>query len=55
MLVATVAVPAFTARLPDPRRALAWTLLLIVVCSVVYVLVVTQLYARDFVPEPFQP
>jgi hypothetical protein len=55
MLVATVAVPAFTARISRGDRALAMTLVLVLVSSLVYVFLLTQLYARDYVPEPFLP
>ena len=55
MLVATVAVPAFTARVPRAGRALLWTLLLLLACSLAYAYLVTHVYTRDFVPEPFQP
>jgi hypothetical protein len=55
MLLATIAVPAVAARLPDARRALAWTLLLLVALALVYVVLVTRVYARHYVPEPFLP
>ncbi len=55
MLAATVAVPAFAARVPDGRRALAWTLLLLLACSLAYVVLVTRFYASHYVPEPFDP
>lgn len=55
MIVATVAVPAVTARCSRGDRALAWTVLLILACSLGYVLLVTQVYTHQFVPEPFQP
>jgi hypothetical protein len=29
--------------------------LLIFACTLVYVLLMTQVYARNYVPEPFQP
>jgi hypothetical protein len=54
MLAATVAIPALTARIPDGRRALAWTLLLLVAFTLAYVAVVTRFYASHYVPEPFQ-
>lgn len=55
MLVATVAVPAFTARVPRGDRALLLTLVLLLACSLAYALLVAHVYARDFVPEPFLP
>jgi RsiW-degrading membrane proteinase PrsW (M82 family) len=55
MLIATVAVPTFTARIPQGRRALAWTLLLLLGFTLAYVLLLTRFYARLYVPEPFQP
>lgn len=55
MLVATFAVPAFTARVREPRRALAWTFLLLAAFTLAYVLAVTQIYATHFVPEPLEP
>lgn len=55
MILATVAIPAVTARIPRADRALVWTVLLVLACSLVYVLLVTQVYVRHFVPEPFQP
>jgi hypothetical protein len=54
MLAATVAIPAFTARIPDGRRALAWTVLLLVAFTLAYVAVVTGFYASHYVPEPFE-
>jgi hypothetical protein len=55
MLAATVAFPALAARVPDGRRALAWTLVLLAGFTLAYVLVVTRYYATHFVPEPFAP
>ena len=55
MLAATVAIPAFTARVPDGRRALAWTLLALLGFTLAYVLMVTRYYATHYVPEPFAP
>jgi hypothetical protein len=55
IVIATVAVPALTARIPRGDRALMWTVLLVLACSLVYVLLMTQIYARNYVPEPFQP
>lgn len=55
MLVATVAVPALTARIPDGRRALKWTLLLLVAFTFAYAFLVRGWYATYHVPEPFQP
>jgi hypothetical protein len=55
MLAATIAVPAFAARVPDGRRALAWTLLLLLAFTLGYVVLVTQFYADHYVPEPFEP
>ena len=55
MLVATVVAPTLAARIQHGRRALAWTLVLVVVCTLAYVVLVTQYYARHYVPEPFQP
>lgn len=55
MIVATVAIPALTARLPRADRALLWTVLLVLVCSLGYALLMTQVYARHYVPEPFYP
>jgi hypothetical protein len=55
MLAATVAVPAWAARMPDGRRALARMLLLLVVFTIAYAFVVTQYYATHFVPEPLAP
>ena len=55
MLVATIAVPAFCARLRDGRRALASTLLLLAGFTLAYVFLVTQYYASHFVPEPLNP
>lgn len=55
MLVATVVIPAFTARISRGDRALAMTLLLVLASSLVYVLLLTQFYARNYVPEPFLP
>lgn len=55
MLAATIAAPAVAARVPDGRRALAWTLLLLLAFTVAYVFLVSQYYANHFVPEPFDP
>lgn len=55
MLAATVAVPAITARIPDGRRALAWTLLLLVAFTIAYAVLVTQYYTVHYVPEPLEP
>lgn len=55
MLVATVAVPALAARIPDGRRALKWTLLLLVAFTFAYAFLVRGWYATHHVPEPFQP
>jgi hypothetical protein len=55
MLAATVAIPAVAARVPDGRRALAWTLLALLGFTVAYVVMVTQWYATHAVPEPFAP
>ena len=55
MLVATVAVPAVGARARHGRRALAWTLLLLVGFTLAYVFLVSQYYATHYVPEPFEP
>jgi hypothetical protein len=55
MLVATVAVPAVGARARHGRRALAWTLLLLVGFTLAYVFLVSQYYANHYVPEPFEP
>jgi predicted membrane-bound dolichyl-phosphate-mannose-protein mannosyltransferase len=55
MLVVTVGVPAVSARLRDGRRALAWTLLLLVGFTLAYVFLVTQYYATHYVPEPLHP
>jgi hypothetical protein len=55
MLVATIAVPALSARARNGRRALAWTLLLLAGVTLAYVLLVTQYYATHYVPEPLEP
>lgn len=55
MLVATIAVPAMSARARTGRRALAWTLLLLAGVTLAYVLLVTQYYAIHYVPEPLEP
>ncbi len=55
MLVATVAVPAVAARIPHGRRALKWTLLLLVAFTLAYAFLVRGWYATHAVPEPFQP
>ncbi len=55
MLAATIVAPALTARLQHGRRALAWTLVLLLGCTLAYVALVTQFYARNYAPEPFVP
>jgi hypothetical protein len=55
MLAATVALPAYAARLPGGRRALVRMLLLLVVFTVAYAFVVTQHYAIHYIPEPLDP
>jgi hypothetical protein len=55
VLIATIVVPAFTARIRRGRRALGWTLLLFLSFTLVYVVLVTQVYATHYVPEPFYP
>ncbi len=55
MLAATVAAPTLTARIQNGRRALAWTLVLLLGCTLAYVALVTQYYARHYAPEPFVP
>jgi hypothetical protein len=55
MLAATVAVPAVAARIPDGRRALGWTLLVLVAFTIAYAGLVTQYYAIHHVPEPLAP
>lgn len=55
MLVVTVAVPALTARIPDGRRGLKWTFLLLVVLTLAYAFLVRGWYATHHVPEPFAP
>jgi hypothetical protein len=55
MLLATIVVPAYAARLPSARRALGWTLLLLLALALAYVFLVTRVYTRLYVPEPFQP
>lgn len=55
MLLATIVVPACAARLPSARRALGWTLLVLLAVALAYVLLVTRVYTRLYVPEPFQP
>jgi lipopolysaccharide export LptBFGC system permease protein LptF len=51
MLVVTFAFPALAARDPRPRRGLARLLLALLVFSALYVLLVTHVYARLYVPE----
>ncbi|HEX9243401.1 MAG TPA: hypothetical protein VF875_13245 [Anaeromyxobacter sp.] len=55
MLAATVAIPAAAARIPNGRRALAWTLLGLLGFTLAYVVVVTQVYATQYVPEQLAP
>ena len=55
MLAATVAIPVAAARVPDGRRALAFTLLALLGFTLAYVLAVTGIYATHFVPEAFAP
>jgi hypothetical protein len=55
VLIATIVVPATTARIPSARRALGWTLLLFLAFTLVYVVLVTQVYTRHYAPEPFYP
>lgn len=55
ILLATVAVPALAARVPDGRRALGWTLLVLLAFTLAYVAVLTQVYTQRWVPEPFEP
>jgi hypothetical protein len=55
MIVATVALPALTARVADGRRALKWTLLSLAVFTVAYAFLVQGWYATHHVPEPFEP
>ena len=55
MLIATVAIPALTARIPDGRRALKWTFLALAAFTLAYALLVRGWYASHHVPEPFQP
>jgi formate hydrogenlyase subunit 3/multisubunit Na+/H+ antiporter MnhD subunit len=55
MLVATVALPALTARIRDGRRALKWTFLLLAAFTLAYAFAVRGWYATHHVPEPFPP
>lgn len=55
ILVATVAVPALTARIPSGRRGLSWTLLALLGFTIAYAFLVTGFYAPRYAPEPFQP
>lgn len=55
IVLATVAIPAVTARVPRGNRALMWTVFLMLACSLAFAVLMTQVYVRHYVPEPFQP
>jgi formate hydrogenlyase subunit 3/multisubunit Na+/H+ antiporter MnhD subunit len=55
MLVATIAIPALTARLRDGRRALKWTFLALAAFTLAYAFLVRGWYAAHQIPEPFAP